>query len=483
MIVFSAYQNGLTKMSREKNLAKNTFIIAFGTFLPKMSSIITLPIITAGLTKKEYGTYDLISTLVALFLPIATLQIQAAAFRFLIDFRDNEKETRRIVTNIFTFILPISLVALTILYVALYKLNILIRCLICCYFFVDILMLTCQQIVRGLANNALYSASSVVCAIVNMILIVFLVREEKQGLEGVLLSLTISATVGLGILIFKGGIFQKIDFTLLSFQTMKSLLGYSWPMIPNSLSIWILNFSDRLVLTTFLGLEATAIYAVATKIPSLLSTVQSTFVYAWQENASLASKDADADTYYSKMFDSFLGILVGAMALLIAFTPILFVVLIRGDYEDAYYQMPILFMGMLFSAMSSYLGGIYGAHKRTKSIGITTVGAAILNFVIDIVLVNVIGVYAASVSTLISYFALLVFRMIDIKKFQPMTYNLPQMCLYMAILLVICILSWMNTSVCNITNFIISCIFAYIVNKRIIVVLFRYGVKIFKGGR
>ena len=71
-------------MSRGKELAKNTLILFFGTFLPKLSSIITLPIITGGLTKVEYGTYDLIGTLISLLFPIVTLQIHSAAFRFLI---------------------------------------------------------------------------------------------------------------------------------------------------------------------------------------------------------------------------------------------------------------------------------------------------------------------------------------------------------------------------------------------------------------
>ena len=74
-------------MSREKQLAKNTLIISFGTFLPKLISLITLPLITGYLTKEEYGQYDLITTLVFLVLPIATIQIQSAAFRFLIDCR------------------------------------------------------------------------------------------------------------------------------------------------------------------------------------------------------------------------------------------------------------------------------------------------------------------------------------------------------------------------------------------------------------
>ena len=42
-------------MEREKALAKNTIIIGFGTFLPKVASIITLPIVTGSLTKAEYG--------------------------------------------------------------------------------------------------------------------------------------------------------------------------------------------------------------------------------------------------------------------------------------------------------------------------------------------------------------------------------------------------------------------------------------------
>lgn len=482
MIVSSVFQIGQKEMSREKNLAKNTFIIAFGTFLPKLSGIITLPIITAELTKQEYGTYDLISTLVSLFLPIVTLQIQSAAFRYLIDSRNDETETKRIITNILAFILPMSVGALAILYAVLYQLTSGVRLLICTYFFVDILMLACQQIIRGLSNNKLYSVSSVVCAVTNMLLIVFWVQVEKRGLIGVLSAMTAATTIGLGVLVIKGGIMQKIDIALLSWKTVKSLLNYSWPIIPNSLSGWVLSFSDRLVLTIFLGIEANALYAVASKIPSLFSTVQGTFVFAWQENASLAADDADADVYYSNMFDNIFCILTGMMALLIVTTPVLFAVLVRGDYSGAYCQMPILFMGMLFSALSSFLGGIYVAHKRTKNIGVTTVAAAILNLAIDLALVNIIGLYAASMSTLISYFALTAYRMIDIKKFQPITYNLPKIILYVTFLVVLCVLCWINARLTNVINFVVACIFAGGINRKIFVVLLRCGVKMFKRG-
>lgn len=454
-------------MNREKALAKNTFIIAIGTFLPKFSSIITLPIITGGLTKAEMGTYDLISTLVSLFLPVATLQIQSAAFRFLIDVREDEKETKRIITNIISFILPTSLIALTILYLCLGNVSLVIRWLICLYFFSDILMLSTQQIVRGLSNNKLYSASSVTISFSNMLLIVLTISVGKQGLVGVLASITIATTIGLILLLVKGHILSRIDLSLLSRKTLLEMLSYSWPMIPNSLSNWVLSFSDRAVLTAFMGLEANAIYSVANKIPALFTTVQGTFVFAWQENASLVSKDSDADTYYAEMFDSIFGILVGIMALLIAATPILFWLLIRGDYKEAYYQMPILFMGMLFSSMASFIGGIYVAHKKTRSVGVTTILAAACNLVIDLVFVHKIGIFAASISTLVSYVFLTIYRMVDVQKFQKVKFNTGRFCLLIALLVLMCAICWIDTVALNVLNIILGCIIAVVVNRKI----------------
>ena len=454
-------------MNREKALAKNTFIIAIGTFLPKFSSIITLPIITGGLTKAEMGTYDLISTLASLFLPVATLQIQSAAFRFLIDVREDEKETKKIITNIISFILPTSLIALTILYLCLGNVSLVIRWLICLYFFSDILMLSTQQIVRGLSNNKLYSASSVTISFSNMLLIVLTISVGKQGLVGVLASITIATTIGLILLLVKGHILSRIDLSLLSRKTLLEMLSYSWPMIPNSLSNWVLSFSDRAVLTAFMGLEANAIYSVANKIPALFTTVQGTFVFAWQENASLASKDSDADTYYAEMFDSIFGILVGIMALLIAATPILFWLLIRGDYKEAYYQMPILFMGMLFSSIASFIGGIYVAHKKTRSVGVTTILAAACNLVIDLVFVHKIGIFAASISTLVSYVFLTIYRMVDVQKFQKVKFNTGRFCLLIALLVLMCAICWIDTVALNVLNIILGCIIAVVVNRKI----------------
>lgn len=103
-----------------------------------------------------------------------------------------------------------------------------------------------------------------------------------------------------------------------------------------------MTLSDRLLLSMFLGVEVNAVYAVAKKIPNLLTAVQSTFSLAWQENASLSVEDSDIDSYYSRMFSLVFDLVIGSCAVLIGISPLLFALLIRGDYMEAYCQMPML---------------------------------------------------------------------------------------------------------------------------------------------
>lgn len=450
-------------MEREKALAKNTIIIGLGTFLPKFASIITLPIVTGFLTKAEYGTYDLLLTLISLVLPLSTLQIQTAAFRFLVQIRDKEEECSRVITNIIFFTLACSIVPVIIVFFAISNYNVYTRALICLYFLFDIILQTFQQIARGLGKNTLYSISIVLNSAINMVLIYFLIKACNWGLSGVVGAITV-ANLGASLFLYNKIKMEKyISFNLISGSLTKQMIEYSWPLIPNNLSSWVMTLSDRLLLSLFLGVEVNAIYAVAKKIPNLLMAVQSTFSLAWQENASLSVDDRDIDIYYSRMFNLVFNLVIGSCAALIGMSPLLFALLIRGSYIEAYYQMPILFIALTFTTLSSYLAGIYIADKRTKEIGITTTIAATINLVIDLVLIPAIGMWAASLSTLIGYLFLFFYRIIDLKKYHKLVINYPRIVIWMGIIVIFSVVSFINNMVCNYILFVFGLvIFAYL---------------------
>lgn len=452
-------------MNREKALAKNTIVLAIGTILPKITALITLPILTEFLSKTDYGIYDLVLTLVALLLPVATLKIDAAAFRFLIECRDNKEETGKIISSIISFLIVVATIVTIVLFFVLSSLPVIDRVLIPMYLFFDIVVLSMQMIARGLSKNMIYSISAVINSVTSMLLIVIFVYIMKLGLTGVLGAMIIGLLVTVIYLTIKTSVLNFLRVKYISRRKLFEMLGYSWPMIPNSLSLWAMDLSDRFVITAFIGLEANAIYAIAQKIPNLFGTVQSTFTYAWQENASIAVNDGDNREYYSNVFNTVFSLMVGVLVLLIGTTPLLFMVLIRGDYSEAYYQMPLLFWGMLFSTLSSFMGGIYVAHKQTKSVGITTVIAAGLNLLIVFLLVSKIGIWAGSISTLISYLFLAVFRMIDVQRFQPIKYDIKRIGVALCVLLFMSVLSWKNTLITNIINLVLGFGIAIIMNK------------------
>lgn len=458
-------------MSRESKLAKNTLILGIGTFLPKFASFVTMPILTYYLTKAEYGTYDLITVLVSLLLPAATLQIQQAAFRFLIDVKGKTEEIKKIVTAIVAVSIPISVFVLIILFIVFPDSSTALKLWVCVYFFADMLVGGARQITRGLQNNLDYSISAIVSAIGKLVFAALFVWFFKMSLLGAVISLALSSTISLLYLLIKIRLLQYVSLKSLNKATVRELLRYSWALVPGAMSLWVMRLSDRFVVTIFMGVAANAVYSVANKIPSLLTLAQTTFTLAWQENASIASKDNDSKEYYNSMYRKMFDLLAGFFGLLIAATPLLFVLLIRGDYDEAYNQIPILFMGMFFYSLCSYLGGIYMAYKDSKSVGITTLIAAISNIVIDVALISFIGLYAASLSTLISYVLLYIFRLIDIKKYVSLKIDLKHVVLVFIILILECVLNFPRNIYFDIANCVIGVILFWLLNKELVLVI------------
>lgn len=467
-------------MSREGKLAKNTLILSIGTFLPKLASFITLPILTGYLTHREMGTYDLIIIMESLFLPTVTFQIQTAAFRFLIDARGDSKKVKEIVTSITAFTVPISIAALLVLYVCLGEVDSTVRMLICLYFLTDQLVNVARQICRGLNDNMVYSISAILSSLGKMIFAVICVYWMRAGLLGTVIALFMSVLFSLIYLVFSARLYRYISPAAFSKDKLIEMLRYSWPMVPNCMSSWVMRVSDRLVVNFFMGVEAYAVYAVANKIPSLLNIAQNTFTMAWQENATVVSKDKDASEYYSSMFGVMFDLMAGFFGLLIAVTPILFKLLIRGDYGAAYFQIPILFMGMFFYSMSMFLGGIYVAYKESKSVGVTTTAAAACNLVVDIATIRWIGLYAASGSTLVSYLFLFIFRSVDVQRIVKVRYNLRHVLVVTGIMTAESILCYQQSMALNLVNFALGCIVFAVLNKSFVRTVIAKGIAYLK---
>ena len=458
---------------RSTELINSSIILAVGTFLPKLASFVILPILTAYLTKEEYGSYDLIVVLASLILPAATLQIQTAAFRCLIMAREKEEEKKRIITNIFLVMVPVSLVMLAIVYFLFPSDSVTLKVIVCIYFFADAIYGAMGQIARGLARNVDYSVGAIINSIGNVLFLLILVMKLSAGLKGAVFTLFAAYTLASLFIGYRIRIHRYFDLSAYDSGMIKKMLAYSWPMVPNAMSMWVMRASDRFVISIYMGVTANAVYAVANKVPSILTLAQNTFSLAWQENASVSVNDDNVGEYYSEMFRNIFDIMAGFMSFLIGGAPIIFSILIRGDYSEALNQIPVLLMAMLFFGLSSFMGGVYIAFLQTRSVGITTMVAAAINLIVDISTIRWIGLYAASGSTLVSYIALFLYRVVNVRNYITLAYDVKHMIFTFAVLAVQIYLYYMHSLPVTIVNMTFGAVFFILLNKRNLAVILR----------
>ncbi len=462
-------------MERQKSLVKNTFILSLGRLLPRFTALVTLPIYTGMLTAAEYGSYDFIVIVQYIIENTVLIQIGQAIFRFLIDLGDVEKGKSIISTGIIFAMAP-SLLSTFFLGAAYSAYGFECCIVIGLYMIIVAYYNIFTQIARGLKKIKEYSFAAILQALTNMILVIFLLNGLNLGLFGLFACIDIAYFIG-SVFLFKAcGISTFFCLRYFDKNILKEMLSYSWPMVPNTLSLWIIGVCDKFIIRIFLGLEQNGIYAVAQKIPNLFSIAYGTFNLAWQESAFVAVTDEDHDRYYSEIFSMLFRFLVGCMMSLIAVTPILFALLIRGDYDAAYNQMPILYAAILLDCIASFLGSIYLAKKETKSVGITSVLGAVINCIINLTMIKKYGLYAASSSTAISYMILILYRKHDLKKrnIAKIKYEKAVIICSAIMLTISTILCFQRNMVCDIFNVGLAIVTTFMLNRKMLKKIFRF---------
>lgn len=156
-------------MSKGGELFKNTLILGLGSLSAQIVGFILLPFYTHALATDEFGFVDLMTVAFSLVIPVLTLQIHMASFRFLIDARASREEQQRIVTNTLAllglFLLLVVVVA-AVVWIAFRPAHFLL------VVGVGICMTLLQnfgQISRGLGFNLHYAMSNIITAAVTLV--------------------------------------------------------------------------------------------------------------------------------------------------------------------------------------------------------------------------------------------------------------------------------------------------------------------------
>lgn len=453
-------------MSREKNLAKNTIIITIGKICTQLITFFLLPLYTGILSTEEYGTVDLLNTLVSLLLPIVTFQVEQALFRELIEVRDNEEPKKKIISSgvitvIFQCIIYLIIFALISPFIN-NNYKFFLATNVVTYIFLSLF----QQIARGLGDNKRYAIGSFISALFTIIFNVLFLVVIKLGAYGMLLG-TMSGQLIASIYLFISlKLYKYIRIKEYRKDIIKKLWRYSIPLIPNAISWWVFNASNRVIATTFLGVDQNGILAASLKFSSVYITFYNIFNMSWTESISVAVNDKDVDNYFNKMFNIILNLFTAMGIGMISCMPFVFPLMINDKFSSGYGLVPISIIGSLFNVIVGLISVIYVAKKNTKAIANTSVISAIINILVHLALIKFVGLYAAVISTFASFFIMSIYRIMDInKKYFKIKIDKSLIIKTLIVLVIVLPLYYINNIYLNIFSLLVAILFAWNINK------------------
>ena len=406
-------------MNKYQKLLNNTLIFAIGTFGSKLLSFILVRLYTGCMTTAQYGTADLLYQAANVIYPIVTLSMADALIRFGIDKAyDNKK--------IYTIALTTTAGGLAVLLLFTPLINSLeafrgYGLLLFVYCFFSSFKQLAASFVRARGLVKLFAIDGIFSTLIIVVSNLILLLKFDLGVTGYVCSIIISDALSLLGLIIISELYKFFDIKSLDKSLFKEIVKYSLPLVPTYILWWITSASDRYFVIAMVNSAENGIYSAAHKIPTLLLLVTTLFYQAWQMSAIENKDDSDLSGYYKQVYGAYSSLLFIAAAGLIMIAKPFTYILVDNDPEKnfvfGYHYTPILIIAMIFQCLCQFLSSIYNVRKKSVNSMVTSIVAAVVNIVLDILLIPRLGAYGAGLATMTAYFACFMVRVFDTRSY------------------------------------------------------------------
>lgn len=401
-------------MTKKNSLAKNTFLLMVATIMNKGIMVIAIPLFSRWLTTEEYGLFDVYTTYITLLVPLLTLAIGEAVFRYGIEKEGTEHQIAYISSGLFVTVVGVFfLIIVSFLF---FENNYQIMIPFMLYAIMDILGEYLLGFMRTIRKISYYAICSIASTLLVFLLTFLFVKILGFGVSGIMFAYAVSSGAKNLIIIIITKFYKYINFNSINKAMIFEMLKYSVMLVLSNISWWIVNVSDRWLIKCFLGVSSNGIYAAACKIPNLVASLTAMFSISWQEAAIDELNSENRSKYFDSIYNKMLVLILSISTCLTASNFLIFGLFFDSRYEEGRVYLPILAASSVFHAMIFFFNGINISLKKPKANSVSVFVGAVTNFIINISLINHVQLYAAAISTLVSNAIIFLVMMISVRK-------------------------------------------------------------------
>ena len=201
------------------------------------------------------------------------------------------------------------------------------------------------------------------------------------------------------------------------------MFRFGLPTMPAELSLYSLNFIDRIILVRFAGLAEAGLYALAVKFAQGMQVLARGIQLAWPPLAYSIQDDEEARRAYSVIFTWFAALLAFGVTGLWLESRWIVRLLAAPDFFGSHRAVGLLATGIALYALYLAMVVILGRTGRTEFSFPATIAAVATNVALNLALVPSLDIVGAGLALVASYVVVLVLMYVFTQRLFPVPYE------------------------------------------------------------
>ncbi len=400
-----------------KNTVKQSAIYGLSRISLKFVSFILTPVISIYFTVSEYGVLDRFERFWQIIFAVSLFGMETALLRWY-TLTENKEEKKSLIFTILLYLAGLNIVLVLIGSIFSASLSqiifdnrgfaniIVLTFLIACF---EALMVVPLSLLRAENKPGKYLLITIAGTVIALVLQLYFLIYTNNKLEGIFISKFIAPC--LTFLVLLPFLLKRMSLKF-SLRHLKELLAFTFPLMLTGVVSTLLNSVNRFILGFIGKPDDVGLFSLASNIIGILTFVLiSPFQLAFNAIFWQKLKDSNAARFFTKSVTySFLLYVWGALVISLL---IPYIIKIYIPTKPAYWEsqklVSILSMSLVFYGMLTVSYMSYHHAKRNDLIFYFQCGALVLNIILNYLLIPFWGMFGAAISTLVSFYLLIVF--------------------------------------------------------------------------
>ena len=414
-------------------LASDSVVYGLGGMANQAVAVLLVPIYARQLGRDGVGIAGVLNSTISLSLMFVGLALPQAFFRWYLREAVTDRDRARVLGTTLGVRLAASLAGFALVLLASIPItaalyggeHLLVFALAAPIVMFDSFNAIPLSFLRAERKPRDYVAISISRAVLGTVLILSFVVAARMGVVGVALGGAIaaafSAVIGTWALARAGAIRVQLDW-----QLARAMTRFALPLVPAAMAGWVLNLSDRPLLQAITGDRGlVGIYTMGYTAGLVINALAiQPFTLAWGAAYWEVSRGDDAARVFARALTWFLAIAAGVALLLSGLGTDALRILVGPAFEESRFIVP--FSAFAYVLYGAYTVGASGLSVVGRSgLVASTMGiAAVTTLVLNLLLIPIIGMYGAALSTLVGYLLLAIVASAVSQRHYPVPWEL-----------------------------------------------------------